>query len=81
MNLTKINLYMVVFKAKGLLTHMLTHGVTDICNKYQWRIQDLTLGGWDPVVSIMRFFTDTFRLTDVHPLSSRANVIARGNEG
>jgi len=31
--LTKFNLYMLIYEAKELLLHLLTHGIMETCNK------------------------------------------------
>jgi len=42
---------MVIYKAKGLLAHMLTHGVTDKCYKYRaFLYGHLSDEGWLSVI-------------------------------
>ena len=45
---------MVIFKAKGLLTHMLPHGVTDTCNTCKYNVflyGHLSDDGWPSVIT------------------------------
>ena len=47
----KFNFYMVIYEAKGLLSHLLTHGVTDTCNKYYAFLYGLLSDdGWPSVI-------------------------------
>ena len=46
----KFNFYMVIYEAKGLLKHLLTH-VTETCNKYYaFHYGHVSDDAWPPVI-------------------------------